>query len=90
VSDLAAPDSGRPRGELVYVRIADDIASRIRSGELQPGTRLRAERELAEHYGVAYVTFRHAIKLLRERGYIRTVHGQGTFVNDPSEWESEK
>ncbi|MGH3157629.1 MAG: GntR family transcriptional regulator, partial [Streptosporangiaceae bacterium] len=33
------------------MRVADDIAARIRSGELEPGTRLRSERELAEHYG---------------------------------------
>jgi DNA-binding GntR family transcriptional regulator len=32
------------------------------------------------YYGVAYGTIRHATKILRERGLIKTVHGRGTFV----------
>jgi len=78
VSDLAAP--GGRESDLAYVRVAADIAARIASGELTPGTRLRSERELAEHYGVAYGTIRHSMKVLREQGLIKTVHGRGTFV----------
>ena len=85
MSDLAAPDDDR-RPARVYDRVADDLAQRIRSGELSPGTRLRSERELAGHYGIAYATMRKAMQLLRERGYIRTVHGEGTFVQPESEW----
>jgi GntR family transcriptional regulator len=71
----------RPDGpELVYVQVADHITARIESGELAPGTRLPAERELAVVYGVAYDTVRRANELLRERGLIVTVHGRGTFV----------
>jgi GntR family transcriptional regulator len=77
VSDLAAGDSGAP---LAYERVADDIAGRIASGELKPGTRLRAERELATYYGVSYGTMRQAMKVLRERGLIDTIHGRGTFI----------
>jgi GntR family transcriptional regulator len=78
VSDLAA--AGGRDADLVYMRVADDIAARIRSGELAPGTRLRPERELAGHYGCAYGTIRSAMKVLRERGLIITRHGRGTFV----------
>jgi len=78
VSDLEA--TGGRDAELAYVRVADDIAARIASGELKPGARLRSERDLAEYYGVAYGTVRHAMKVLRERGLIATVHGRGTFV----------
>lgn len=78
VSELEAPDD---RGaDLAYMRVADDIAARITSGELRSGARLRAERDLAEHYGVAYNTIRRAMKELRERGLIATIHGRGTFV----------
>ena len=77
VSDIAAPGG---QDDLVYVRVADDIAGRIASGELASGTRLRAERDLATHYGVAYGTVRRAMELLRERGLIVTIHGRGTFV----------
>jgi DNA-binding GntR family transcriptional regulator len=77
-SELAA--TGGRDADLLYARVADDIAARIASGELAPGTRLRSERELAEHYGVAYHTVRRAMKVLRERGLIATIHGRGTFV----------
>lgn len=77
-SDLAA-NGGRDE-DLAYVVVADDIARRIASGELAPGTRLRSERDLAEIYGRAYGTIRKAMELLRERGLIRTVHGRGTYV----------
>jgi DNA-binding GntR family transcriptional regulator len=63
--------------------VADDIAGRITSGELAPGTRLRSERDLAEHYGVAFHTVRRAMGILRERGLIVSVHGRGTFVAEP-------
>ena len=66
-----------------YVRVANDIAARIKSGELAPGTRLRSELDLAERYGVAYQTIRHAMKVLRERGLIVSIQGRGTFVQDP-------
>ena len=91
VSDIAAPDGpnlsdiaapGSRNRELMYVRVATDIEVRIASGELTPGARLRAERELATHYGVAYGTIRTAMKRLREKGLINTVHGRGTFVRD--------
>jgi GntR family transcriptional regulator len=77
VSDLVA----EPDPERAYMRVANDIAARIASGELASGARLRAERELAEHYEVAYGTIRHAMAVLRERGLIRTVHGRGTYIN---------
>lgn len=65
---------------LAYVAVADHIAARIEAGELRPDMQLPPERELAEEYGVAYMTIRRANKELRERGLIVTVHGKGTFV----------
>jgi DNA-binding GntR family transcriptional regulator len=67
----------------VYVAVADHIAARIAAGEPAAGARLRAERDLAKEYGVAYLTVRRAAGVLRERGLILTVHGKGTFVADP-------
>jgi GntR family transcriptional regulator len=83
VSDLAAPGGRRSRGAgLRYIKIADDIDAKIRSGELPPGTRLRGERELAVHYKAAIMTYRQAIKVLRERNLVETFHGDGTYVKD--------
>jgi GntR family transcriptional regulator len=81
VSDLEA--AGGRDADLAYMRVATDIAARIASGELKPGARLRAERDLAEYYEVSYGTVRRAMGVLRERGLIITIHGRGTFVSVP-------
>ena len=78
MSELEAPMGRIP--ELAYIRVAEDIAARINSGELTLNTRLRAERELADHYGVACGAIRRAMQELRMRGLIVSVHGRGTFV----------
>ncbi len=64
--------------EYAYVQVADDVQRRIAEGEIT--AKLPSERSLAEEYGVAYTTVRHAMAVLRERGIIVTVHGRGTFV----------
>ena len=67
---------------LMYVQVAEHIAARIEAGELQPGTRLPPERDVAVEYGVAYNTVRKSMEILRERGLIVTMQGRGTFVNE--------
>ena len=66
--------------EHAYVQVANDVERRIAAGEIK--MKLPAERALAEEYGVSYVTVRHAMQVLRERGVIITAHGRGTFVKD--------
>jgi DNA-binding GntR family transcriptional regulator len=78
VSDHPAIDPTAPK--LIYVQVADHITTRIQTGELRPGARLPAERDLAVEYGVAYDTIRRATALLRERGLIITIVGRGTYV----------
>ncbi len=68
----------------VYVAMADHIAARIEAGELPPNTRLPAERDLADEYGVSLGTARRATKELRQRGLVVTVPVKGTFVIDSS------
>lgn len=65
---------------LRYMAVADFIETQVKSGKLPVGARLAPERDLAEEYGVSYMTVRRAMKELRERGIITTVHGRGTFV----------
>ncbi|GAA2456845.1 winged helix-turn-helix domain-containing protein [Streptomyces macrosporus] len=83
MADGGVPEFEVRPAQLVYVAVADHIAARIRAGELRPGARLRSERDLAAEYGVAYLTVRRAMEVLRNRGYVETVHGKGTFVADP-------
>jgi DNA-binding GntR family transcriptional regulator len=70
------PDSEVP----LYAQAADYIAGRIASGDLAPGARLPAERDLADDWGIAYQTVRRAMRELRARGLVSSVVGKGTFV----------
>lgn len=65
---------------LLWKQVADDITQMINSGELRSGSRLPAETELADIYGVARVTIRRAVAELRAEKTITVVHGRGTFV----------
>ena len=67
--------------DFTYIQVANDIATRIEAGEIT--SKLPAERDLAQEYGVAYQTVRHSMAVLRERGLIITRQGRGTFV-DPA------
>lgn len=64
----------------VSVQVSADIEADIDSGRLAPDTRLPSEAELSQQYGVARVTVRRAIELLRDKGKVITVHGRGTYV----------
>lgn len=73
-------DPGNVGFGYVYVAIADHVEARIKNGELPKGSRLPAERDLAEEYGVALGTIRRATQELRDRGLVVTVPVKGTFV----------
>src|ERR1700754_2295075 len=51
--------------------------------ELEPGSALPSERELAERYGVARMTVRGEIDRLTQEGVTYRIHGRGTFVAEP-------
>src|SRR5436190_1345524 len=51
-------------------------------GGLRPGARLPATRDLAREYGVARGTAVAVFDELAAQGYLRSVVGSGTFVND--------
>jgi GntR family transcriptional regulator len=93
VSRYAAPDGHRLGGEddgPKYERVADAIEADIKSGELPPGMRLQPERVLMAEFGVSYGTVRHAVKVLRDRGLVRTRHGEGNYVKArPADGEPE-
>ena len=66
--------------EAIVRRVGDLIGS----GELRAGDRLPPEVELAESFGVAPMTVRTALQVLREYGLVVTRRGRGggTFVHD--------
>ena len=67
-------------GVPVHARIADDLRSAIRSGELKDGDRLPGENALMERYGVARMTARQALATLRYEGLAVSRKGSGVFV----------
>lgn len=63
--------------------VADHLRRLIHRGDVAPGERLPPERELAEQLGVARISLRDAIKVLREDGYLEVRRGSsgGTYVS---------
>lgn len=64
----------------VYQQIADWLRGRIEAGEFGPNQRLPSEVDIVGELGVARMTARKAIAVLRDEGLVYTVHAQGTFV----------
>ena len=64
----------------LYIQGADWITAQTKAGKLASGTRLPAERDLAEQWGIAYMTVRRMMAELRERGVIVSQPGKGTYV----------
>ncbi len=62
--------------------LAEEIASRIRSGRYRPGERLLGEKPMSAEFGVHRNVVRAALALLRERGLVTTEPLKGTFVTD--------
>ncbi|WP_405909277.1 GntR family transcriptional regulator [Streptomyces sp. NBC_00828] len=80
-----SPDDPRP----AYVQVADDLRRQIASEALKAGQKLDGNAKMAERYGVAAMTIRHALGVLRDEGLIVGQQGRGTFVaSDPAVTES--
>jgi GntR family transcriptional repressor for pyruvate dehydrogenase complex len=68
----------------LYEQIVAQIEERILNGELRPGDKLPAERELADQFGVSRTAIREAMKALTYSGLVVIQPGRGTFVTDIS------
>ena len=64
----------------VYARIALDLAGKIASGELDPGSRLYGRSLLAGQYHVSPETVRRSIQLLEDASIVETRPGSGIVV----------
>lgn len=69
----------------VHVQIAAWLRGAVSRGELQPGSRLPGERDLAERIGVSRMTLRQALADLESTGDLVRVPGRagGAFVAEP-------
>lgn len=74
----------------LHVALAETLAREIRAGILTEGTRLPAERVMAESLGVAVGTLRKALQDLADKGLLERKHGSGNYVrNRPNEQSSD-
>jgi DNA-binding FadR family transcriptional regulator len=64
----------------LYQRVAESIATAIAKGRYAPGSRLPAERDLAEEFAVSRPTIREAMIALEIRGLVGAKKGSGIFV----------
>jgi DNA-binding FadR family transcriptional regulator len=71
--------SGEAGGKL-YRRIVDAIIADIVGGVYPVGTRLPAERDLTERFGVSRPTIREAMIALEMQGLVEARKGSGVFV----------
>jgi len=74
-----APADGRAPLPL-HVQLEEQLRDGIRSGQLLPGTRLPATRELARELGVSRGVVVEAYAQLTAEGYLATRRGAGTVV----------
>ncbi|AVJ22944.1 MULTISPECIES: PLP-dependent aminotransferase family protein [Pseudomonas] len=65
-----------------YKTLVDTFAEAIRSGQLQPGTRLPTHRHLAAEHGLALVTASRVYSELEAMGLVSGETGRGTFVRE--------
>ncbi|MBO0721003.1 MAG: FadR family transcriptional regulator [Blastocatellia bacterium] len=63
-------------------QVVDQIRDLIASGELRPGDRLPAERELARQLGISRPSLRAGLRMLVAMGLLRARHGSGTYISD--------
>jgi GntR family transcriptional repressor for pyruvate dehydrogenase complex len=66
----------------LYEQIVQQIEESILKGQLNEGSQLPAERDLAKQFGVSRTAVREAIKALQEKGLVDAFPGRGTFVTN--------
>lgn len=75
--------SGPSKAQLKHRGIFGIIKKKINVGEWKENRAIPTERVLAEYFYCSRTTLRKAIESLKQRGYLHSVHGKGTFVLPP-------
>ena len=80
--DVLPPDPDA--AESPFEQLRTQLAGRVASGELPPGTKLPTVRGLAERLGLAAGTVARAYRELEADGVVVTEGRRGTFVASPA------
>jgi DNA-binding FadR family transcriptional regulator len=86
---MLVPQIGQPTLRRAYADAANRILERMREERVAPGTRLPAERQLADELGVSRATVREALAALELMGVLETHAGAGSFVRGGLELDQE-
>jgi DNA-binding LacI/PurR family transcriptional regulator len=63
-----------------YLEIYNETKQRILKGDLPPGAKLPAHRDMSENYAVSIATVTRAINRLKHEGLVNSYRGLGTLV----------
>src|SRR6476661_1583105 len=66
----------------LYIQLRDQLRALVHAGDLRPGDRIPASRELATQLGVHRTTVANAYAELESEGLISGHVGRGTFIRD--------
>jgi DNA-binding GntR family transcriptional regulator len=67
----------------LHKKLRNELAGRVNRGELRPGDRLPAERQLVDEYGVARSVVRQALAGLARDGLVAPTYPRGYHVLGP-------
>ena len=65
-----------------WLQLAEDIKSKIRSGQYKPGDELPSTSKLCEQYAISAIVVRNAMLHLKAQKLVKGVPGVGTFIED--------
>ncbi|MEV7647302.1 FCD domain-containing protein [Arthrobacter sp. NPDC089319] len=88
ISAILTPVAATRAPEAIVRRVKDAIAA----GELRPGQKLPPEAQLARMLGVATMTLRHALAVLKELELVESRRGRngGTFIHPRAEQQGRR
>lgn len=74
-------DNSKP----IYIQIIEDIKKKLIRGEIKPGDKIPSQREFAKDMKVNPNTVQRAYREMENMGLVKTLRGQGTFIDDKEE-----
>ena len=65
----------------IYEQVVDQMKNEIIAGELAEGEALPSVRTLSNELKISALTVKKAYDKLEEEGFVKTIHGKGTYVS---------
>lgn len=69
----------------IYEQLSGQLKDLIMHGELTEGAALPSVRTLARELRVSALTVKKSYDALEQEGFVRTVHGKGSFVSSANQ-----